>query len=90
MAMQMPSQPKKGSAYTQPIPVAASLRPTPSWMPRTNGLGIQRSIAPIVPVSPSVKRMAPMTIPDAINSPLARPSVIATAAIAFMGCTGMG
>src|SRR3990172_7351011 len=69
-------------------PVRRSLSPMPSWIPRTTGLGVRERSRPAPGKIPMRKTIPPMRMPAAAISPGVIPSAIATAAMAFIGCTG--
>ena len=67
-----------------------SLSPMPSCIPLITAIGTKRSTFPIRLLTPSKKTTAPTISPAAAISPGSKCSAIATAAIAFIGCTGIG
>ena len=84
-ASRMLSAPTTGRPLIQETPLTASLSPTPSWIPLTTALGTTRLIRSMAPRSARATIRAPMSNPEATISSASRPSVMAMAAMAFMG-----
>ena len=68
----------------------ASASPALTWMPLTIGTGTTRLSHLRVPLALSAKTAMPIVKPAAIVSCLLKFWLIATAAMAFIGCTGSG
>ena len=65
-------------------------RPAPTWMPFTTGMGVTRFAQFMSPVMLNNPTKAATTSPAAAFSSSVNFRAMATAAIAFMGCTGNG
>lgn len=65
-------------------------RPAPTWMPLTTGIGVMRLAHVIKPVRLNNPTKPATTRPAAAFSSSVNLRAIATAAMAFMGCTGKG
>mmetsp|Transcript_88837 Transcript_88837/g.281160 ORF Transcript_88837/g.281160 Transcript_88837/m.281160 type:complete len:238 (+) Transcript_88837:605-1318(+) len=73
-----------------PQPCAAMRTPRPTCMPAMTHRGIALLARSMVCVSPSSSTARPVRMPAAAKAPGESPSLMATAAMDFMGCTGMG
>jgi hypothetical protein len=79
----------RGASMFDPA-LKQSDRPAPIWMPFTTGIGVTRFAQLISPVALNNPTKAATTRPAAAFSSSVNLRAIATAAIAFMGCTGKG
>ncbi len=68
----------------------ATLKATPEGGGSSPARGIALLNRPISPVNASASITAPVTMPAAMICDSVRPSSMATAAIAFIGCIGSG
>mmetsp|Transcript_18582 Transcript_18582/g.62711 ORF Transcript_18582/g.62711 Transcript_18582/m.62711 type:complete len:206 (+) Transcript_18582:2225-2842(+) len=75
---------------TMTTPAAAMRTPKPIWTPETTPRGTMALTASTRRVAPRIITTPPTKMPAAAASPFVRPSVMATAAMVFMGCTGKG
>lgn len=73
-------------------PLEARLSPRPSCMPRMTGMGMRRATTPMRPVAPKNRMQEDTKMPAAMICGMSRApvSASATAAMVFIGCTGMG
>jgi len=85
-----PSKKCPGSGMRYTTAVLSRIRASPSWIPRTTGSGIYRSIISRTLVKPMRRKMAPRIYPAAAISPPDIPAATAMTAMAFMGSTGTG
>jgi hypothetical protein len=79
----------KGASIFEPA-LKQSEIPAPTWMPFTTGIGVTRFAQLINPVTLNTPTKPATTSPAAAFSSSVNFLAIATAAIAFMGCTGSG
>jgi hypothetical protein len=79
----------KGSSIFEPA-LKQSESPAPTWIPFTTGIGVTRFAQLIRPVILNSPTNPATTSPAAAFSSSVNLRAIATAAMAFMGCTGSG
>mmetsp|Transcript_20166 Transcript_20166/g.57227 ORF Transcript_20166/g.57227 Transcript_20166/m.57227 type:complete len:267 (+) Transcript_20166:3449-4249(+) len=84
------SCPHHGKSWIMSIPRMANFMPTPICNPLTTLTGTILLTNSIPPLTLSVVMTTPIQIPAVVTCSRSNPPAMATAAIDFMGCNGMG